>query len=174
MEDSVEVQEYVEQVSGDEKELIEAFQSFDENGSGTISARIFFEILTEMGDNPIDVNDVMAEFAELGIEMDSEIGYRELAKYLVQSENDVEPVKHKPEVVIRDAKVKDGNLHGYAYAHPKLGEGPVRSSQILGIQYDVRATARVETRNTMYVVGPAGWTVYPDDHPSNNRNAVGD
>jgi hypothetical protein len=174
MENSVEVQEYVEQVSEEEKELIKAFQSFDESGSGTISARTFFEILTEMGDSPIDVNEVIAEFAELGIEMDSEIGYRELAKYMVHSENDVEPVQHKPEVVIRDAKIKDGNLHGYAYAHPKLGEGPVRSSQILGIQYDVRATARVETRNTIYVVGPTGWTVYPDDHPSNNLNAVGD
>jgi hypothetical protein len=44
----------------------------------------------------------------------------------------------------------------------------------MGVQYDERATARVETRNTMYVVGPTGWKVIPDDHPFNIIHGVGD
>jgi len=82
-EDSAEVQEYVESVMKEEQELIEAFQVFDEEGTGTISARKYFEILTEIGDDPISVDDVLEEFAALGIGMDSEIDYRELAKYMV-------------------------------------------------------------------------------------------
>jgi len=167
-EGSMEVQEYVDNVMKEEQELIEAFQVFDENGTGTISAQKYFEILTEVGDEPISVDDVLEEFTTLGIGMDSEIDYRELAKYMVSSESDSEPTQHKVEVIIRDAEIIDGNLKGYAYAHPKLGEGPVRSSSILGITYDERATARVETRNTMYVVGPTGWITPPADHPFNN------
>ena len=146
-------------------ELIEAFEIFDKQGTGTISAQRYFEILTEIADGNVD--DVLAEFATLGIGMDSEIDYRELAKYMVSYEDDSEPVHYKPEVVIRDAKIVDGCLKGYAYAHPKLGEGGIRSSQILDIHYDERATARVETNNTMYVIGPTGWKVRPDNHPFN-------
>ncbi len=171
-EDSAEVQEYVENVVGAEQELIEAFQVFDEGGTGTISAQKYFEILTEIGDEPISVDDVLEEFAELGIGMDSEIDYRELAKYMVSSE--AETIEYKPEVIIRDAELADGCLKGYAYAHPKLGEGPVRTSTVLGIEYDERATARVETRNTMYVVGPTGWTTPPADHPFNNPYSAGE
>ena len=172
-ENSAEVQDYMESVLEAEQELIEAFQVFDENGTGTIPARKYFEILTEIGDDPISVDDVLEEFASLGIGLDSEIDYRELAKYMASSD-DVEPVHYKPEVVIRDAEIKDGDLHGYAYAHPKLGEGPVRTSQIMGVQYDERATARVETRNTMYVVGPTGWKVKPAEHPFNDPFSVGE
>ncbi|MDP6888945.1 MAG: hypothetical protein QF454_02825, partial [Candidatus Thalassarchaeaceae archaeon] len=171
-EDSAEVQEYVENVMKEEQELIEAFQVFDEGGTGTISAQKYFEILTEIGDDPISVDDVLEEFASLGIGMDSEIDYRELAKYMVSS--DAEVVEQKPEVIIRDAEIVDGRLKGFAYAHPKLGEGPVSTSTILGITYDERATARVETRNTMYVVGPTGWTTSPVDHPFNNPYSVGE
>ena len=173
-EDSVEVQDYVENVIGAEQELIEAFQVFDEHGTGTISAQKYFEILTEIGDEPIDVDEVLAEFATLGIAMDSEIDYRELAKYMASSEDGAEPVHYKPEVVIRDAEIIDGCLNGYAYAHPKLGEGGVRTSTVLGIKYDERATARIETRNTMYVVGPTGWTSSPADHPFNALYGVGE
>jgi hypothetical protein len=173
-EDSVEVQNYVENISAAEQEMIEAFQVFDEHGTGTITAQKYFEILTEIGDEPISVDDVLEEFETLGIGMDSGIDYRELAKHMVSSEGGGEPIHHKMEVVIRDAEIKDGDLYGYAYAHPKLGEGPVRTSQIMGVQYDERATARVETRNTMYVVGPTGWKVIPDDHPFNILHAVGD
>ena len=87
---------------------------------------------------------------------------------MVSTEGDAEPTEYKPEVVIRDAEIDDGRLKGYAYAHPKLGEGPVRTSTVLGITYDERATARVETRNTTYVVGPTGWTNPPSDPPFNN------
>ena len=173
-EDSAEVQEYVESVMKEEQELIEAFQVFDEEGTGTISAQKYFEILTEIGDEPVSVSDVFEEFAALGIGMDSEIDYRELAKYMVSTEGEAEPEQHKVEVVIRDAEIVDGKLKGYAYSHPKLGEGPVSTSSILGITYDERATARVETRNTMYVVGPTGWTTPPADHPFNNPYSAGE
>ena len=173
-EDSAEVQEYVENVMKEEQELIEAFQVFDTDGTGTISARQYFEILTEIGDDPISVDDVLEEFAELGIGMDSEIDYRELVKYMVSSEDGAEPEQHKVEVVIRDAQIVDGKLKGYAYAHPKLGEGAVNTSSILGITYDERATARVETQNTVYVVGPTGWTISPADHPFNNPYSAGE
>ena len=173
-ENSAEVQDYVDNISSAEQEMIEAFQVFDEHGTGTISAQKYFEILTEIGDEPIAVDEVLEEFATLGIGMDSEIDYRELAKYMASSEDYSEPLQHKPEVVIRDAEIVDGNLKGYAYAHPKLGEGPVRTSTILGIEYDERATARIETRNTMYVVGPTGWIVPPPDHPFNNPYSVGE
>ncbi|GIS43213.1 MAG: hypothetical protein Ct9H90mP16_02830 [Candidatus Poseidoniales archaeon] len=86
----------------EEQELIEAFQVFDTDGTGTISARKYFEILTEIGDDPISVDDVLEEFAELGIGMDSEIDYRELAKYMVSSEGGAEPEPYKVEVIIRD------------------------------------------------------------------------
>ena len=171
-EDSAEVQEYVENVMKEELELIEAFQVFDVDGTGTINGVLavkkYFQILTEMGDAPISIEDVLEEFESLGIGMDSEIDYRELAKYLVSSEGGAEPEQYKVEVIVRDAQIVDGRLKGYAYAHPKLGEGPVSTSSILGIFYDERATARVETRNTMYVVGPTGWTTPPADHPFNN------
>ena len=173
-EDSVEVQEYVESITNAEQELIEAFQVFDENGTGTIPARKYFEILTEIGDDPISVDDVLEEFASLGIGLDSEIDYRELAKYMINQDNYSEVENLKPEVIIRDAEIEDGNLKGYAYAHPVLGEGSVTTSAILGISYDERATARVETRNTVYVVGPTGWTVSPIDHPFNNPHSAGE
>jgi len=173
-EDSVEVQDYMESVLEAEQELIDAFQIFDEGGTGTIPARKYFEILTEIGDDPISVDEVLQEFGELGIDLDSEIDYRELAKYMASTEEGSEPVQHKPEVVIKDAEIKDGDLYGYAYDHPKLGEGPVRTSSILGVQFDARATGRVETRNTVYVVGPTGWKVRPDEHPFNDPFSVGE
>jgi len=167
-EESKEVQEYIENESQAERELIEAFQVFDADNNGTISAEEYFKILTEMGDEPIPIDDVMQEFAEIGIGLDSEIDYRSLAKYMTGSD-DSELSQIKPEVVIRDAIISNGILRGYAYAHPKLGEGPVKSSAIQAIMYDERATARVETINTMYVVGPTGWTERPPDHPFNSH-----
>jgi hypothetical protein len=172
-EGSTEVQQYLENVGENENEVVEAFRVFDENGSGTISAAEFFKILTEMGDEPLEVQEVMEQFAELGITLDTELDYHELAKYLA-SDGDSESIDYKAEVVVRDAEIVDGRLKGYAYAHPKLGEGPVRTSSIMGIEYDERATARVETRNTMYVVGPTGWTTPPVDHPFNSSYSVGE
>jgi len=173
VEDSEEVQDYLENVVGAESELIESFQIFDETGTGFISASKFFEILTTMGDEPLPFEEAAETFTELGIDLNSNIDYRELAKWLVTNDDEVE-MAQKTEVVIRDAYIEDGDLYGYAYAHPKLGEGPVRTSQIQNVWYDERATARVETRNTIYVVGPTGWNTMPDDHPFLIRYSVGD
>ena len=173
VEDSEEVQDYLENVVGAESELIESFQIFDETGTGFISASKFFEILTTMGDEPLPFEEAAETFTELGIDLNSNIDYRELAKWLVTNDDEVE-MAQKTEVVIRDAYIEDGDLYGYAYAHPKLGEGPVRTSQIQNVWYDERATARVETRNTIYVVGPTGWNAMPDDHPFLIRYSVGD
>lgn len=166
-EDSNEVKEYIQHDIEAENELIEAFKVFDRNNSGTISAREYFEILTEIGDDPIPVEDVMAEFTSLGIEMDSQIDYLELAKYLVGSEMQNDYEKSKPEVVIRDAHIEDGILKGYAYDHPKLGETNIKSSKIITVNFDERATGRIETKNTIYVVGPTGWLIKPENHPFN-------
>jgi Ca2+-binding EF-hand superfamily protein len=169
-EESKDVQDYIENESKAERELIEAFQVFDTDRSGAISAREFFSILTEMGDDPISMDEVMEEFVNIfpnrGNGLDFEIDYRSLAKYMIGSD-DSESSQIKPEVVIRDALISDGKLRGYAYAHPKFGEGPIKSSAIQAITYDERATARVETKNTIYVVGPTGWNESPEDHPFN-------
>ena len=170
-EDSNQVQEYVEHISEAESELIEAFRVFDENNTGTISAKKYFEILTEMGDEPISVEDVVNEFESLGINWDSEINYKELAKLMISGEENY--IQQKPEVVIRDAEIKDDRLYGYAYAHPKLGEGPVSTSTIQNLTYDERATAKVETINTVYVVGPTGWKERPANHPFNHHFSAG-
>ena len=172
-ESSDEVQEYIEHDSEAERELIEAFQVFDTNGTGTIPAREYFRILTEIGDEPIPVEDVIQEFAELGIELDSEIDYRALAKYMIASESLENQNILKPEVVIKDAFLADGVVNGYAYSHPKLGEGNINSSSIVSVSFDERATAKIETKNTIYVVGPTGWKIRPDDHPFNNPFSIG-
>ena len=169
-ENSIEVQEYVESLSEAESELIEAFKIFDEDNSGTISAAEYFQLLTEKGDNPLSVEDVMNEFQELGITETSEIDYHELAKYLVGSEMATDAEQVKPEVIIHDAEILEGRLYGNAYAHPKLGEGRVKSSNIAKITFDERATAYVETKNTVYVVGPAGWKKLPPSHPFTDAN----
>ena len=113
-EESAEVQDYLDNMGDNERELVEAFQVFDEDGSGTISAMMFFEILTAMGDDPLEVQEAMEQFAELGIEMDSELDYRELAKYMASTDGDNEGTQYKTEVVIRDAEIVDGCLRGYA------------------------------------------------------------
>ena len=167
---STEVQEYFERLSEAEYELIEAFKVFDKDNSGTISAAEYFELLTEQGDNPLSIEEVMNEFQELGITGNSEIEYRELAKYLVGSEMAADAEQAKPEVIIRDAEIREGRLHGHAYAHPKLGDARIKSTSIATITFDERATAYVETRNTAYVVGPTGWKTPPPGHPFNDAN----
>ena len=164
---SKEVHEYIEQQSSEREELIEAFQVFDPDGTGTISAQKYFEILTQLGDSPLSESDVIEEFDALGIQLDAEIDYRDLVKLMIGGD---EANSAKAEVVIRDAEVRDGVLLGHAYAHPKLGEGPIRSSAIISIAYDERATAHIETQNTLYVVGPTGWKEIPNDHPFNDMD----
>ncbi|MBT05095.1 MAG: hypothetical protein CMA92_04950 [Euryarchaeota archaeon] len=158
--DSEATQAYVEQISQEEQELIESFKVFDENNTGTIHASKLFEILTQMGD-PLEISDVQEMFNEMGISLDSELNYKDLAKIMVQ------PFEEKSEVIIQDAKIIDGKLHGFVYGHPKLGDTNVSTSDIIKITYDNRATAKVETNNTIYVVGPTGWENRPTDHPFN-------
>ena len=168
-EDSEAVQDYIEHDNEAERELIEAFEVFDTSGTGTIPARAYLRILTEMGDDPLPVEDVLSEFVDLGIELDSEIDYRALAKFIVASEQGENSHSPKQEVVIHEAAIKGDVLTGYAYNHPKLGEGRINSSAIISIAYDRRATARVETKNTFFVVGPTGWKERPADHPFNKQ-----
>ena len=136
--------DYVEQISTEEQELIESFAVFDEGNTGTIHARKLFQILTEMGD-PLDIKEAEELFVEMGISLDSEINYKDLAKIMVQ------PFAPKPEVVMTDAKIVGGILKGFGYAHPKLGDSRINTSKIIKISYDNKATARVETRNTVSV-----------------------
>ena len=156
-------QAYVEQISQEEQELIESFKVFDLNNTGTIHASKLFEILTQMGD-PLEISEVQEMFSEMGISLDSELNYKDLAKIMVQ------PFEEKSEVIIQDAKIIDGKLHGFVYGHPKLGDTNVNTSDIIKITYDNRATARVETNNTIYIVGPTGWENRPQDHPFNKPN----
>ena len=116
---------------------------------------------------------MLQEFSELGIELDSEIDYRSLVKYMIASDSTESRSPSKPEVVIKDAYLENGAISGYAYAHPKLGETNINSSSIVSISFDERATARVETRNTIYVVGPTGWKIKPENHPFNSPFSVG-
>jgi len=166
-ENSEAVQAYIEHDNEAERELIEAFKVFDTTGTGTISAHEYLRILTEIGDEPLSVEDVLNEFVELGIELDSEIDYRALAKFMVASEQHEADGAVKQEVLIKDAAIEGKILSGYAYEHPKLGEGRINSSSIVSVTYDERATARVETKNTVYIVGPTGWKKRPADHPFN-------
>jgi hypothetical protein len=158
--DSEVIQAYVDHISQEELELIQSFEVFDEGNTGTIHASMLFKILTEMGD-PLDITEAKELFTEMGISLDSEINYKDLAKIMVQ------PFEAKPEVIIQDAKIIDESVNGFVYGHPKLGDTQVKSSKIIKITYDNRATAKVETNNTIYVVGPTGWNIRPNDHPFN-------
>ena len=82
-EENTEVMEYADAISESEEELLQAFRVFDTQETGTISAAELFRILTEMGDQPIDQSEVFDLFNNLGIEMDAELDYRQLAKWLV-------------------------------------------------------------------------------------------
>ena len=118
-----------------------------------------------MGD-ALDINEAEELFAEMGIDLDSELNYKDLAKIMVQ------PFEPKTEVIIDNAAIQDQILTGFAYGHPKLGDTALSSSEILKVTYDNRATARVETRNTIYVVGPTGWKERPADHPFNDPEFI--
>jgi hypothetical protein len=156
-----------------EAELIEAFEVFDEDNTGTISTAQLFDILTQMGDDPLDSSEANELLESLGVSGHAELDYRGLAKWMVGP--DATPFEaSKPEVLLKDAQLVEGALHGYAYAHPKLGEGRVRTSAVASITYDARATARVETKNTVYVVGPTGWEIQPPNHPFLMQHVVGE
>ena len=102
---SKEVHEYIEQQSSEREELIEAFQVFDPDGTGTISAQKYFEILTQLGDSPLSESDVIEEFDALGIQLDAEIDYRDLVKLMIGGD---EGNSAKAEVVTEMLKCEMG------------------------------------------------------------------
>ena len=65
-----------------------------------------------------------------------------------------------------DAKIIDGRLKGNVTNHPKLGNQRVKTSSILGMEFDEHGTTLVETRNTVYMVDLKGWREIPENHPS--------
>ena len=65
-----------------------------------------------------------------------------------------------------DAEIVDGRLKGNIINHPKLGDGRVRTSSIIGMKFDEKGTTFVETRNTVYMVELKGWLEIPKNHPS--------
>ena len=77
-----EVTQYVEAISEAEQELVEAFQVFDDQGTGLIAASSLFEILTTLGD-PLSDEEASEFFTDLNIDLESMIDYRQLAKALV-------------------------------------------------------------------------------------------
>ena len=117
--DSKAAQEYVKHISTEEQELIDAFMVFDKDNSGTINSQELFQILTEMGD-PLQINEVVEMFEEMGISPNSEINYKDLAKIMVA------PFEAKKEVIIQDAFLEGDILKGFVYGHPKLGDTNVR------------------------------------------------
>ncbi|GEM_PF-4846939 len=81
---------------------------------------------------------------------------------LVLTDPKVHP--RKP-VFMRDVVLKDGRLFGFAMGHPKLGDGPMRSSVLKSMTYDDQGTATAKSKNTTYIIEASGWRVKPDGHP---------
>ena len=75
-------------------------------------------------------------------------------------------LNNKAVVSMSDAKIIDGRLKGNVTNHPKLGNQRVRTSSILGMEFDEHGTTLVETRNTVYMVDLKGWREIPENHPS--------
>ena len=75
-------------------------------------------------------------------------------------------LNNKAVVSMSDAKIIDGRLKGNVTNHPKLGNQSVRTSSILGVEFDEHGTTLVETRNTVYMVDLKGWRELPANHPS--------
>ena len=77
----------------------------------------------------------------------------------------------KPIVRMSNAKVTQSyQLKGEVEGHPKLDDGWVRTSSIVGMTFDEDGSTRVETRNTVYVVELKGRREVPDNHPSNDSS----
>ncbi|DAC11056.1 MAG TPA: hypothetical protein D7I09_01690, partial [Candidatus Poseidoniales archaeon] len=58
----------VQYITEAEADLIEAFQTFDEGNTGTISAAQLFDILTQMGDDPLAPSEAHELFETLGVD----------------------------------------------------------------------------------------------------------
>ena len=79
----------------------------------------------------------------------------------------------KKKIKMSQAYFEGNYLKGYAYNHPKLGSGPLKSSKVVAVTYDDNATARVETKNTLYLIAADDWKVRPQNHPYNAASAEG-
>ena len=79
-------------------------------------------------------------------------------------------LNNKAVVSMSDAKIIDGRLKGNVTNHPKLGNQRVRTSSILGMEFDEHGTTLVETRNTVYMVDLKGWREIPENHPSSESD----
>ena len=75
-------------------------------------------------------------------------------------------LNNKAVVSMSDAKIIDGRLKGNVTNHPKLANQRVRTSSILGMEFDEHGTTLVETRNTVYMVDLKEWREIPENHPS--------
>ena len=75
-------------------------------------------------------------------------------------------LNNKAVVSMSDAKIIDGRLKGNVTNHPKIGNQRVRTSSILGMEFDEHGTTLVETRNTVYMVDLKEWREIPENHPS--------
>jgi len=82
------------------------------------------------------------------------------------AELDNPSLNNKAVVSMSDAKIIDGRLKGNVTNHPKLGNQRVKTSSILGMEFDEHGTTLVETRNTVYVVDLKSWREIPENHPS--------
>ena len=66
-----------------EKEITEAFQSFDADGSGFLDREELVHALTTMGDGPVDEETVNEMLAEADLDGDGKINLNEFTKMML-------------------------------------------------------------------------------------------
>ena len=76
------------------------------------------------------------------------------------------PIEDKEEETMINARISDGRLRGDVVGWRKQESKRVKTSSIVGMEFEKDGTTRVETRNTVYVVGMEEWKEMPDNHPS--------
>ena len=76
----VEKEEVISEPSGKE-DVLEAFQYFDQNGKGTVSARELRVILTKLGKNPFTEEELKEIFTESNVDEDGTINYQEFVEF---------------------------------------------------------------------------------------------
>ena len=69
-----------------DKGLIEAFRSFDVDGSGYLVREELVEALTSMGDGPVDVETVNAWIAEADVDGDGKINLKEFISMMTNDD----------------------------------------------------------------------------------------
>ena len=69
-----------------DKELIEAFRSFDVDGSGYLDREELVEALTTMGDGPVDEETVNAWIAEADVDGDGKINLKEFISMMTNDD----------------------------------------------------------------------------------------